>query len=678
MLRASCWTRRAEEILLEANVTQNGLSIGQLTIGILSILVILLSLSGSVEAQCVPSWTITGVITDTLGIPLPGIDIDLISVTSGVSLPLTQDFSEVDGSFVTGICGVVPAGLYEVLFSPPTGSTIFPASVETFIGSSINLGTITLEGGFLVTGTVVGEFGNPIEEADLKFTDSLTGTLVPFSGEATAADGSFSVLVTPGIFDIEYRQTATTQPTGVYVPVLHSEQPIFADLAVGTVVLRDGYELSGTITDNLGLPLLGADIDVRNPNTGVEILLSSDLTDLMGEFSVLVPTGNRELEIEPPNGSSLVSHLLLVDLQIPGPFSIGVVSLPLGVTVFGSVQDTLGSPVSSVDLDFLISSSGLEIPTADDNADVAGNFSVTVVPDTYDIQFKPPFPTGFAPTVLELISVTSPTNLGSVVLPLGVALTGTVTDSGSPVEGARVTLATGGVEAFVFGNESGANGDFALRQVPGVYDVTVTPPLGGAGTPVTLFSIDLSTDQVLNVDISVTPSPPPVIALSCSTTGSDVSLTWTNGALDYSALEIERDGLLIATMSGSATSMSDTGVPDGNYTYSVRALRMGLVSPDQDCIAFVGPPPPPQFLRGDSNVDGAVNIADAIETLNGLFVNGIPLSTCADAQDANDDGVVNIADAIFTLGFLFIMGPPPPPPFPIAGSDPTADSLDCL
>jgi len=155
-------------------------------------------------------------------------------------------------------------------------------------------------------------------------------------------------------------------------------------------------------------------------------------------------------------------------------------------------------------------------------------------------------------------------------------------------------------------------------------------------------------------------------------------LTWTNGALDYSALEIERDGLLIATMSGSATSMSDTGVPDGNYTYSVRALRMGLVSPDQDCIAFVGPPPPPQFLRGDSNVDGAVNIADAIETLNGLFVNGIPLSTCADAQDANDDGVVNIADAIFTLGFLFIMGPPPPPPFPIAGSDPTADSLDCL
>jgi len=617
------------------------------------------------------------VLTDTSGVPLPGIDLDLISVTSGATIALSQDFSGVDGSFSTGICGVVPAGLYEVRFSPPTGSPIFSATVETFIGSSIDLGTIPLETGFRVTGVVVGEFGNPIEEADLKFTDSLTGTLVQFSGEATAQDGSFSVLVTTGVFDIEFRQTATTQPIGVYVPVLLPEQVISADLAVGTIVLRDGYELSGTITDQVGLPLLGADIDVRDSSTGIEILLSNDVTNLMGEFSVLVPTGTWELEIEPPTGTSLVAQLLLVDLQTPAPFSIGIVSLPLGVSVFGTVEDSLGSPVPNVDLDFLISASGLEIPTADDNADFAGNFSVTVVPDTYDIQFKPSFPTGFAPTVLELISITSPTNLGSVVLPIGVALTGTVTDSGIPVEGARITLAAGGVEVLVFGNESGVNGDYALRQVPGIYDVTVTPPIGGAGAPVTLFNIDLTTDQALDVDIASTPPPPPVSALSCSIAGSDVTLTWTNSALDYSNLEIERDGALLATLSGSATSFNDPGLPDGNYTYSVRAIRMGLSSAAEDCTAFVGPPPAPQFLRGDSNLDDTVNIADAIGTLNGLFVNGIPLSTCADAQDANDDGLVNIADAIFTLGFLFIMGPPPPPPFPIAGSDPTSDSLGC-
>jgi hypothetical protein len=76
------------------------------------------------------------------------------------------------------------------------------------------------------------------------------------------------------------------------------------------------------------------------------------------------------------------------------------------------------------------------------------------------------------------------------------------------------------------------------------------------------------------------------------------------------------------------------------------------------------------FIRGDTNGDGAVDIADAVAALRYLFV--VPsLSVCLDAADANDDGTNNIADVVFTLGYLFADGTSPWPPFGGPGCDPT-------
>jgi len=83
------------------------------------------------------------------------------------------------------------------------------------------------------------------------------------------------------------------------------------------------------------------------------------------------------------------------------------------------------------------------------------------------------------------------------------------------------------------------------------------------------------------------------------------------------------------------------------------------------------------FTRGDANADGTVDIGDAIFALAFLFTQGTT-PICMDAADANDDGAVDIGDAIFTLGFLFTNGPPPPPPFPAPGVDPTSDAADTL
>jgi len=78
----------------------------------------------------------------------------------------------------------------------------------------------------------------------------------------------------------------------------------------------------------------------------------------------------------------------------------------------------------------------------------------------------------------------------------------------------------------------------------------------------------------------------------------------------------------------------------------------------------------PQFVRGDANDDGALNIADAISILGYLF-GGQAAPGCLDTADTNDDSAVNVADAISLLGHLFAGTGPLPAPFPECGEDPT-------
>ncbi|MCA8959437.1 MAG: hypothetical protein KDC38_02940, partial [Planctomycetes bacterium] len=81
------------------------------------------------------------------------------------------------------------------------------------------------------------------------------------------------------------------------------------------------------------------------------------------------------------------------------------------------------------------------------------------------------------------------------------------------------------------------------------------------------------------------------------------------------------------------------------------------------------------FARGNSNdLDGYVDLADAIFTLTFLFEGGAP-PPCFDAADANNDGAVDIGDAIVTLSYLFAGGPTLPAPHPECGWDTDSDAL---
>ena len=84
-----------------------------------------------------------------------------------------------------------------------------------------------------------------------------------------------------------------------------------------------------------------------------------------------------------------------------------------------------------------------------------------------------------------------------------------------------------------------------------------------------------------------------------------------------------------------------------------------------------------RFIRGDPNVDGKTDIADAVFLLTYLFREGARPS-CMESANANDDLMIDIADTIYLLNFLFKAGVPPRAPFPACGPDPSpGDSLGC-
>lgn len=90
-----------------------------------------------------------------------------------------------------------------------------------------------------------------------------------------------------------------------------------------------------------------------------------------------------------------------------------------------------------------------------------------------------------------------------------------------------------------------------------------------------------------------------------------------------------------------------------------------------------GAPGETRFVRGDSNADGTVDIADPVHTLRWLFGGGEE-PPCLDAAESDDSGRIELTDAIVTLDWLFGGGAAVPlAPFPDCGFDPTEDQMGC-
>jgi probable HAF family extracellular repeat protein len=139
---------------------------------------------------------------------------------------------------------------------------------------------------------------------------------------------------------------------------------------------------------------------------------------------------------------------------------------------------------------------------------------------------------------------------------------------------------------------------------------------------------------------------------------------WIDGRacdLNDSVLEdlgLELKGARAINDSGQILAYGSVVNPEGVYSRSYLLTPVGR-----------------EFLRGDANGDGNIDISDVMTIASYVEDTTVELSPL-DAGDVNDDGIVDDHDYIQLIRYLFMGGDAPAAPFPEMGYDLTSDNLN--
>ncbi|MBN1443042.1 MAG: CotH kinase family protein [Planctomycetes bacterium] len=196
----------------------------------------------------------------------------------------------------------------------------------------------------------------------------------------------------------------------------------------------------------------------------------------------------------------------------------------------------------------------------------------------------------------------------------------------------------------------------------GEFTVSLTAVGAGGAQATRVKENYIQVEDDLDADFDASPrSGDPPLAVQFSDHSSGLTIQSWNWSFGDDSGSTERNPAHTYETAGAYTvSLQVFGFLNGSRETKTAFIRVGM--------------PEPIFLRGDSNGDGGTDISDAVNTLNFLFL-GSGKVDCPDAADTDDNGHVELTDAVRLLNYLFLSGPPPEPPYPDPGEDPTEDAL---
>src|ERR1043166_1567001 len=276
--------------------------------------------------------------------------------------------------------------------------------------------------------------------------------------------------------------------------LLVQPRPAFADI------------VRGFVTDEQGKPVFNADFNVYDAATGVK-LPPSDKTDATGKYRLLVDPGRYDLLCRPvigqvgPSGQVLAPRIAR-DVPVNGTLDLNF-TLPVAARVLGRVTDAANADpntngVYPCDLDFDRSDDGSRQPSQGNVTSPFGTFVAYVEGGSYSVTATPIDSTLAPARIYDWVVPT--TEILQMPLVPAIHLAGTIRDTnGAPIEGCVLKFdVPSGRRQPASKHLSDANGFYRLGLLPGVYRITVEPPLNGRYAAIRDPDVDLTSTQLRN------------------------------------------------------------------------------------------------------------------------------------------------------------------------------------
>ncbi len=353
-----------------------------------------------------------------------------------------------------------------------------------------------------LSGFVTDTGGAPVAEADLDFTNSITGDRLVTPGDNTDGAGFYNVCVLPGIYDVSFAPPYGSHLMGKLVPAvdLRADQGLELD-----VTLEFGTVVSGEITDGSGLPVGEVDVDVDRVGGG-RIYTPDDNSDpVTGVYRVVIPDGLHRFRFEPPPGSRL-RGAEVDSVQVDGDRSLDV-SLVEGVLLAGRVSETGGGGVLDVDVDLRHAETGAKIFVANNSTDENGDYEVAVPTGTVQLRFAPVRGSRHVAALIDDFTIGGDRDWNQD-LPLGELVTLVVRDpAGDPVPGADVDIkiAATGAKIFTPHDRTDIEGMSPSAVPAGMYTIQIDPPVGTILDRLVLETVPVVADTTIVVVLAEVP-----------------------------------------------------------------------------------------------------------------------------------------------------------------------------
>ena len=244
-----------------------------------------------------------------------GADVDARDAATGASIFLAGDTADLQGFYQV----VVPAGELELTFEPPLGVLLVPHRTAPTLFSADTTLNVPLAAGVALSGVVRNNVGAGLAGVDIDAIDTASGVSVPLVGDDTSATGTFSVVVAPGTYHLEFEPPAVMG----LVAERRLDQVIGGATSV-TVTLQPGARVTGTVTDPGGLPVADVDVDALTlPGLG-EVFTPADRTNALGQYEVIIPAGTYRMVFQPSAASAPLDTLQVDDVVVAGDVVLNV------------------------------------------------------------------------------------------------------------------------------------------------------------------------------------------------------------------------------------------------------------------------------------------------------------------------------------------------------------------